>query len=107
MASNPFLKTITLTTLNTNYSLLTLVQALDPGVTGRCCKLAIQLDPGAGGAKLFIGNDDLSGTNYGVALFAGQAQIYENAALNVINASQIFLRSDTSGVKVNITILQQ
>jgi hypothetical protein len=107
MPSNPFLKSITLTTLNTNYSLLTLLQALDPGVNGRCCKLNLQLDPGAGAAKLFIGNDDLSGTMYGAALLAGQVKVWETAQINLINASQIFLRSDTSAVKVNVDLLVQ
>jgi hypothetical protein len=107
MPSNPFLKSVTLTAANTNYSLLSLVQAKDPGVTGRCCKLGIQLDIGAGGAHLYVGNEDLSGTNYGAVLVAGQVQVYENAALNVINCSQVYLRSDTAGVQVNVTILEQ
>jgi len=107
MAANPFLKQLTITTLNTNYSLLTLMQAIDASVTGRCAKLNIQLDPSAGAAHLYIGNEDISGSMYGAVLLAGQVKVWETAGMNIINASQIYLRSDTSGVKVNIDLLVQ
>ena len=107
MPSNPFLKTVTLTAANTNYSLLTLMQALDPGQTGRLCKLTIQSDSGNGAANLYIGNEDLSGTNYGSHLVASQAVVFETVSMNLVNASQIYLRSDTNATKVNILALQQ
>ncbi len=107
MSSNPWLKTITLTTGSTVYNLLTLMNLKDPGITGRCCKLALQLDIGAGGAQLLVGNDDISTTNYGAVLVAGQIVEWENAALNVINASNIYLLSTTAGVKVNVNLLEQ
>jgi hypothetical protein len=107
MPVTPFLKSVTLTTGGTKYNLLTLIQALDPAQTGRCCKLQIQLDPSAGGATLLVGNDDISATNYGTSLVAGQFVTFENAALNVINASAIWLQSATSAVRVNVLILSQ
>lgn len=107
MPANPVLKTVTLTTGGTKYNLLTLLQAIDPGITGRCCKLSIQLDPSAAGATLLIGNDDITTTNYGVSLVAGQFQTFENAALNVINCSQIWLQSATSSIRVNVAVLVQ
>jgi hypothetical protein len=105
--ANPFLKTIVLTTLNTNYSLLTLIQAIDPGAPPRACHCQIQLDNGAGAAHLFVGNDDISGTNFGVNLVAGQQTTFDSTPQNLINISNIFLRSDTSAVKVNVKILVQ
>lgn len=107
MSANPRLMSIVLTTGGTLYNLLTLMQAKDPGVTGRCCKLAVQLDLGAGAAQLLVGNDDLTTTNYGAILVAGQIVEWENAALNVINASNVYLLCSTSGVRVNVNLLAQ
>lgn len=107
MPSNPFLKSVTLTAASTNYNLLTLIQALEPGQTGRCCKLAIQNDTGNGAAHLFVGNEDVSGTNFGANLVATQVLDFETVGMNLINASDIWLRSDTASIKVNIALLQQ
>ena len=107
MASNPFMKTVTLTSDAVVYSLLTLMQAIDPGQNGRYCKLVIQNDPGNGAANLYIGNDDLSATNKGTQLVATQAISFETVGVNIINASQIYLKSDTNAIKVNVTALQQ
>ena len=106
MPANPWLKTITLTTLNTAYSLFTLIQAVDKSVVyTECCKLSIQLDPLAGSAKLRVGNEDISPTNCGVVLQAGQAQIFEMIEQNLYSLKNIYLLSDTSGVAVNITFV--
>lgn len=83
------------------------MQAKDPSITGRACKLSIQEDIGAGGAKVLVGNDDLTTTNYGAVLVAGQIVTWENAALNVINASQIWLQSDTDATRINVNLLEQ
>lgn len=105
MPSNPFLKSIVLPSANTNYNLLTLMQVADVQAPSRCSKLNLQLDTGAGAAKLFIGNDDISGSNYGVVLNAGQVKVWEMGETNRIILSQIFLRSDTAAVQVNIDAL--
>jgi hypothetical protein len=102
MPSNPFLKSVTLAAANTNYNLLTLMQARDANAPSRCSKLNIQLDPGAGGALLFVGNDDISATNYGAALYAGQVKVWETGQVNNLVLNQIYLRCATAGVQVNI-----
>ena len=105
MAANPWLKTVSLTSLNTNYNLYTLMKAVDPAAPDRCCKLNLQLDVGAGAAKLFIGNDDISGTNFGVQLNAGQVKVWESGETNRILASQIWLRTDTNTQSVHVDSL--
>jgi len=107
MPSNPWLKSLNLTAANTNYALLTLMQALDKSAPPRACSIQIQLDPSAGAAHLYIGNDDLSGTNCGVSLTAGQAMPFDTTPQNLVNLSQIQLRSDTAGVQVNVKVLVQ
>ena len=105
MPSNPFLKSVIVTLANTNYNLLTLMQVVDKAAPTRCSKLNIQLDTLAGAANLYIGNDDISGTNFGAHLNAGQAKIWESGETDRIVLNQIFLRSDTAGVQVNIDAL--
>jgi hypothetical protein len=107
MPANPFLKSVVITLANTNYNLLTLMQALDGATYPRVAKLQLQLDPGAGAAKFFIGNDDLSGTNFGVSLVAGQALNFDSTPQNIIWLGGILLRSDTAGVRVNVVALAQ
>src|SRR5579872_4086220 len=107
MPSNPWLKSLTLTTSGTKYSLLTLMQAIDNGAPARACSLQIQLDTGAGAAHLFIGNEDLSATNMGVKPVASPALAFDTAPQNLLNLYQIYLWSDTSGVRVNVKVLVQ
>jgi hypothetical protein len=104
MSANPWSKTLTLATANVAYSLLSLIQAVDPSVKySQCCKLAIQEDGSMGGAKLRIGNSDISATNCGVSLLASQAQLFEGMDLNLYSLLDIYLMSDTNTCLVNVT----
>lgn len=101
------MKTVTVTLANTNYNLLTLMQAVEAACYPRSARLQIQLDAGAGAAKLFVGNEDVSATNYGAVLLAGQAFIFDATPQSLVSIIGISLRSDTAGVKVNISSLVQ
>lgn len=106
MSSNPWLKSVTLGTAGTKLSLFSLIQALDPTYKyPQCSKLSIQLDPGAGAAKLLIGNEDISTVNYGVSLQAGQALLFEGIEQNLYELNQVYLQSDTDSVRANIVVV--
>lgn len=105
MPENPWLKSVTLASANTDYSLLALMQAVDAAAPTRCSKLNIQLDLSAGSAHLYVGNSDVSGSNYGAVLVAGQVKVWEMGETNRILLSQIYLLSDTASQQVNIDAL--
>ena len=97
------MKSLSLTSHTQKYNLWTLMQALDNTLkSSHCSKLQIQYDKGAAGANLFIGNDDLTTSNYGVSLVASQAFGIEEVALNVINLEQIYLQSDTDTQTIHV-----
>ena len=103
MSANPWSESITLGSSGTAVNLFAAIQALDVTVKyPQCCKIQIQLDPGAGGAKLFGGNSDVSSTNHGWEIVAGQIKNWEALQQNLYNLQQIWLVSDTSEVKVNV-----
>lgn len=100
---NPWGKTVTLTAASTAYSLLTLMQALDANVVKVAAHLRIFFGLGGGAAKLYIGNSDVSTTNYGSALVAGQVYELGPFLSNSIDLSSIFLLSDTPSVAVGVS----
>jgi len=103
---SPWMHSIVLTTLNTNYNLLTLVQAITPGLPTFCRSVSLNVDIGAGGAKVFIGSpDSLSATDCGwdgVATQIWNSTFYVSGGLNL---GDIELRTDTSLTQVNCTIV--
>lgn len=103
MPSNPWLKTVTLTSNGTAYNLLTLMQVVDKAAPPRCAKLNIQLDLSAGAANLLVGNEDVSATNYGAVLVAGQAIVWETGETNDLVLNQISLWA-TSGSSVRVNV---
>jgi hypothetical protein len=106
MSAMPWMKTVTLTTATTVYGLYALIQALDSTVRfPQCCKLQIQSDPSMGAAKLRIGNSDITSTNCGVSLTAGQALVFETTEQNLHSLLDIFLLSDTNTHLVNVTFV--
>ena len=108
--NNPRLLTVTLTTQNTNYQLSALLAAIDTGfaqaggVYTRCSRLSIQADNAGGAAKYFIGNSDISATNFGRGMIATQIENYGGLPTSVIDLTEIWLRSDTNTALLNITV---
>jgi hypothetical protein len=106
----PTLKTVTLTNANTNYQLSALLAAIDPDIIGivgkgRCQYLQLQFDINAGADLLFIGNADISGTNFGVCLVGTQAWPMHSMENNLIRTDQIYLRSNGAGHVVYVAML--
>ena len=108
---SPWMGTVVLTMANTAYSLTNLLSALasdrEPSLGGFTSVqyIAIQLDVSAGGAELFIGNENVSSTFCGVSIFGSQVWPIYSVEANLIQMSQIFLMSDTAGVRCNICFL--
>ena len=104
MPANPWHATLELVSNAVIYNLFALIQANDPTVKHASCHaLSIQVDPGAGGAKVFIGDAAVSSTDRGAELLAGATKTYEPAGQNLYLLNQLFLKSDTSNTKVNVT----
>ncbi len=107
MASRtPWLRSVTITTANVNENLLTLLQAADSDIPPHCQMFQIQLDIGAGAARLYIGDtSSLTATDVGVELVAGQAFSIGSVESNLINLADIAVRSDTNSTRINVTIV--
>jgi hypothetical protein len=101
----PILKTVTLTLANTNYKLSDLLDAIDADIRHRASYLQLQFDVNAGADVLFIGNSDISGTNFGVQLVGTQAWPVQAFESNLIRTDQIYLRSNGSGHVVYVAML--
>ena len=106
----PFLRSVTLAAQNTAYSLYDLLQALPAGAkpSGRgviAQFVALQLDPTAGSAILYIGNEGLSSTSCGCKIFSGQTYPIYSVDSNLIVLNDIVLMSDTNSVQVNVSFI--
>lgn len=93
--------TVTLTTSGTVYNLYTLIKANYPNADGACRELTLLGDPGNGAAKVFVGNNSVSSSNFGQQLTAGQSTTYRAADSNAVYLGK-GLVSDTNGAKVDV-----
>lgn len=107
--NSPWCGTLTLTTQNTAYNLLTLLQAKDPDIVAqrivRCQFLLIQMDSSLGSGTVYIGNANVSTTEYGSFLVALQSESIPSVDANLIILSSIYLFSDTASVTFHITFV--
>lgn len=109
---SPWMGSVVLTNANTAYSLFELLKnhAHPPSTRSDfvhlpCQFLAIQLDVSAGGAELFIGNATVSSNDCGVAIFGAQVWPIYSMDSNLISTSNIYLMSDTAGVRCNVSFI--
>lgn len=93
--------TATLTTSGTVYNLYALIKASFPNAAGACRELTILGGPGNEAAKVFIGGNDVTSSNFGQQLIAGQGTTYRSDRNN-IPMSNMGLTSDTNAAKVDI-----
>ena len=104
--ANPLLRSVVITPVNTNVSLLSLLQALDQNIFPRCQYVQIQVAITEGGATVRIVNKDSgSDTDCGAELVASQAYTIGPSELNTINLENIFLRSDVDNTRCNIALV--
>lgn len=103
-ADTRFSRTLTLTSANTNYNLGTLIKALNSSASTEYSELIITADD-ANTAPVYFGSDstNLSATDYGLKLLAGDSILMRASALNDgITATGIYLRSSSAAQKIHV-----
>lgn len=99
----PWSRTVTITSANTNYTLLTLAQAVDPTVTNNVSIVSIQADSSVQ-ATYRLGNSSLSNTDYGVAL--SNFQMFGMAQeANIIILGNMYVRCNIAGQRLHLTLV--
>lgn len=90
---------VTLTTLNTNYNLLTLVRAIDANFID-VGDFVIQADDDGGSQKFLLGDSNLSSTRYAESMTIGDFSAHYRGLAGV------YARCDASGKKLNIQVIR-
>ncbi len=103
---SPWLQSVTLTLADTNYNLLTLLQAIDSEVPAHVQSISIQVDIDEAAARVFVGNPDtLTATNQGAVLVATMEWSTGSHESNLIYLADIELRSDAANVRLNVSFI--
>lgn len=99
--------TLTLTTNGTPYNLLALIQAVAGYANTRpsCRELTLTGDAGNMGSYVYVGGSDVTTTNFGIQLQAGQSQTFRST-LNDVSLGDIWLLSDGDDVGVNVAWME-
>lgn len=105
--ANPLFRSVNITPVNTNLSLLTLLRAVDAGVERRCQYVQIQVAIDApGGVVVRVVNQTVGADNdCGVELVSTQALTIGTAELNTVNLENIHVRSDIDNTRLNIAMV--
>jgi len=93
--------TVTLTAANTNYSLRTLVRAIDSTIDDTAKQIDIVADVG-NASPVLIGDASLSGTRYGNSLTAGDSVTIKGRGF--VHLSNLNARSTGTTQKVLVTL---
>ena len=96
-----------LTTSGTTYNLYALLTAIDPKLPRHCQACQIQLDVGAGGARLYISNPDAANpaVDNGAELVASQAYSIPSLSSNLIVLDDVVVESNSNNTRINVTII--
>ena len=105
MARCPWMDSITLTSNAVVYNLLTLLQAIDSAIPKHAQSVSLQVDIGAGGAKVYVGNSNVASTHCGAALVATQSPTIIGYDSNLVILKDIYLTSDTNSIQVNVIVV--
>jgi len=95
--------TVTLTAANTNYSLLALLQAIEPNCPPTAREVVIQSHSGNGSAVL-VGDANLTALRCGYELGVGQSRTYRSGIQHVLIGS-LFARSAGAAQKLNVEVM--
>ena|ERR1035438_4920578 len=97
----PELLSVTATTTATSIYNLLVTANTRADIHRRCCFLQIQLDNAAAG-NLYIGNSDMTTTNYGANLVATQGNQQFAFDSNLISLMDIYLLASAATQQVNL-----
>ena len=100
----PFMGSVTATTTATS-SLWTLLQVVFTNLPHKCAYLQIQLDPGAGGTALYIGNSNVAATMCGASIVAGQATQVFSFDSNLAVLDHIYVIASTGTAQINVLVV--
>lgn len=103
---DPWMRSVVVPTANTPANLYDLMQAVDPGAPEKGAMVQLQAPAGITGF-LYIGNAQLSATDYGVFLVATQAFSVPTGNLNVVSMKAIWLMGTENNVRVGVTVVQR
>lgn len=99
----PFMASVTATT--SAQTLYALLSAIRTNLPAKASFVQLQLDPGAGGTALYIGNSDVSSVLNGASLLGGQAQQTFAFDSNLIVLAHIYLLASTGTCQVNVCVV--
>jgi hypothetical protein len=103
---SPWMHSVILTTHATVYNLFTLVKSITPGISQYAQSVKLQVDVGAGAAKVYVGSPDSLATNdCGVSMVATQNTEPAAFTSDCLELADITLLTDTDGTQVNVTII--
>jgi len=96
--------TLSLASHLTSYNLLTLIRAVSgyANTAPTVRELLLEADPGNAAAKVDVGGADVSTSNFGYQLTAGQSNQYRSDRNNV-PMGDIWLVSDVDAAKVDVS----
>ena len=101
----PWMHSIVLTSNAATYNLYTLCVAISKNLPKMAQSVQLQVDIGAGAAKVFVGSpDSVSSTDCGAVLVATQAATTIGYTSDMVKLEDIQLTSDTNSVQVNVII---
>lgn len=96
--------TVTLTAQDTNYNLLTLVQAIEENAPATGRELNLQSLAGNAESSLIrIGDASMGAARWGVELAPGESRLYRSESISASLASK-FVRGSAAGLKLNVEI---
>lgn len=95
--------TVTLTLANTNYNLLTLLQAIETNCPSTARELLIQ-SHSDNASTVLVGDAALSGIRCGYELALGQSRTYRSSIQHVLLGS-IYVRSSGTSQKLNVEVM--
>jgi|SRR5215831_11546405 len=113
MAANPYMHSFVLASGSTAYNLATLIKG-DPNAPNLSViqDMTVQVPLRSGNARIYLGNGDITATNCGTELSAGQAIAFTAVPPNWLNLQSsgtgtLSVLTDTAGTAINLILWYQ
>lgn len=97
--------TVTLTTADTNYNLLTLLQAVDPTCPPTARELIVQSSrANAGGSYINVGDGSMGASRCGYELAVRESRTYRSNKQDVFLGA-MYVRPSANGLVLNVEVM--